>query len=87
MFLNGEIAGLAGVVRQGNAGLYFTDFKPELEPYLKSVAIMRVVKDSMEIVRDYLGPVVAVAETVEGCKLLNRLGFKHLHGVIYQWAS
>lgn len=83
--MNGEIVGVVGVVREGPIGKYFCDFKPELEPHLRSMAILRAIKKSMEFVREYQGPMVSVAEHAEGCRLLNRLGFTHLQGALYGW--
>lgn len=83
--LDGEVAGFIGIVREGPIGKYFCDISPELEPYLRSMTIMRTVKQSMEFVKAYQGPVLALAEHAEGCKILNRLGFTHLVGEYYRW--
>jgi len=83
--MDGRIVGFLGVVREGPIGKYFCDIAPELEPYLRSMAIMRAIKQSMKFVKDYKGPMIAVAEHAEGCRLLNRLGFTHLDGVYYAW--
>ena len=80
-----ELACIIGIVREGNVGKYFCDIKPALEPYLKSVTVMRVLKKSMDFVHNYQGPVVSVAEHAEGCRMLNRLGFTHLEGALYGW--
>lgn len=85
--LDGEVAGFIGIVREGPIGKYFCDISPELEPYLQSMTIMRTVKQSMEFVKSYKGPVVALAEHAEGCKILNRLGFTHWEGEYYIWLS
>jgi hypothetical protein len=83
--IDGEIVGIIGVVREGPIGKYFCDIKPELEPYLRSMSIMRAIKQSMEFVHEYQGPLVSVAEHAEGCRILNRLGFTHLEGALYGW--
>lgn len=83
--MDGEVVGILGVVREGSIGKYFCDFKPELQPYLRSMTIMRAVKESMKIVENYKGPVLSLAEHAEGCRLLNRLGFNHLVGAYYGW--
>lgn len=85
--LGGEVVGIIGVVREGEHGKYFSEFKPELRPHLKRITILRAIKASMEIVRSYRGPVVAVATTGEGCRILNRLGFVHIHGANYLWVT
>ena len=83
--IDGRVVGLLGVVREGPIGKYFCDISPELQPHLRSITIMRAIKASLELVKEYKGPVVAVAEHAEGCRLLNRLGFTHLDGEYYQW--
>ena len=80
-----RVVGFLGVVREGPAGKYFCDFKPELQPYLRTMPIMRAIKQSMAIVKNYRGPVISIAEHAEGCRLLNRLGFTHLMGAYYGW--
>ena len=83
--MDGKVVGLIGVIREGPIGKYFCDISPELQPHLGSITILRAIKASMEIVKQYKGPVVCVAEHAEGCRLLNRLGFIHLDGAYYAW--
>lgn len=83
--MDGRVVGILGVVREGPIGKYFCDFKPELQPHLKSMPIMRAIKQSMKFVEDYRGPVISVAEHAEGCRILNRLGFTHFMGAYYGW--
>lgn len=83
--LDGRVVGILGVVREGPIGKYFCDFKPEIEPFLRSMTIMRAIKRSMEFVYDYKGPLVSVAAHAEGCRILHRLGFTHLQGALYGW--
>lgn len=79
--------GIIGVAREKYFGKFFADYKPELQPYLRSITIMRAVKDSLQFADRYKGPVVAVAEHAEGCRILNRLGFTHLQGALYGWLN
>jgi hypothetical protein len=83
--MDGKLVGMIGVIRDRMYGRYFCDFGSELQPYLRSMKIMRAIKESMQIVESYKGPVISVAEHVEGCRILNRLGFVHFDGVIYIW--
>ena len=83
--LDGEVVGFIGVVREGPVGKYFCDISPKLEPYLRSMTIMRAIKQSMGFVKNYRGPVIALAEHAEGCRILNRLGFTHWEGEYYLW--
>ncbi len=85
ILMDGEVAGFIGLVREGSIGKFFTEYKPELEPHLNSITIMRAIRASMDWCRAYRGPVIAVAETAKGCYILNRLGFEHLEGVNYGW--
>ena len=84
---DGEVTGIAGVARERDWGKFFSDYKPQLQPYLKSITVMRAVKDALQIVREYRGPVLAIARDAEGCRILHRLGFTHLHGAWYGWLS
>ena len=83
--MEGKCVGLIGVTRDESWGVYFSDFKDDLRPYLRSVAIMRAIKDSLKYCSQYRGPVLSLANDGEGCRLLNRLGFTHLHGGWYGW--
>jgi hypothetical protein len=83
--LDGQVAGIIGVSRENNIGKFFADFKPELEPHLKSLTIMRAIKRALDFCDDYQGPVIAIAEHGEGCRILHRLGFDHLEGAYYGW--
>ncbi len=83
--LDGQVAGIIGISRENGVGKFFADFKPELQPHLKSVTIMRGVKAALRFCDEYKGPVIAVAEHAEGCRILHRLGFDHLQGAYYAW--
>ncbi len=85
ILLDGKPAGLIGIVREGGIGKFFTEYKPELQPYVKSITIMRALRRSLDWCRAYRGPVIAVAATVESCITMNRLGFEHMDGVYYGW--
>lgn len=85
--MDGKLSGVIGVVREHSHGKFFADFKPELQPYLRSITIMRAIKDSLRFADQYRGPLVAVAENAEGCRILNRLGFTHLQGALYAWLN
>lgn len=85
ILLDGKPAGFIGLVREGGIGKFFTEYKPELQPYLKSITIMRSLRRALDWCRDYRGPVVAIATTAESCYTMNRLGFEHMEGVYYGW--
>jgi hypothetical protein len=83
--MDGEIVGVVGVVRERQCGKYFCDFKPELQPHLRSITIMRAIRASLRFCDEYRGPLVAIAADAESCRLLNRLGFTHIDGALYGW--
>ncbi len=85
VLMDGSVVGVVGVARHPEWGVFFTDYKPELEPHLSSVTVWRAVKDAMTFVRKYRGPVMSIADHVEGCMNLHRLGFSHLYGAWYGW--
>jgi len=85
--VDGELAGVVGVVRERQCGKYFCDIKPELQPYLRSITIMRAIKASLRFCDEYRGPLVAVADDAESCRLLFRLGFTHIQGELYGWLN
>ena len=83
--MDGAPQGFIGIVRENGIGKYFTDYSDKLQPHLKSITIMRALKKSLDWCREYRGPVIAIAETAQGCMTLNRLGFEHLEGNYYGW--
>ena len=85
--MDGELVGIAGVIRDGYIGRYFVDFKDELQPHLQSITLWRAIKESHRFCDEYRGPILAVAEHAEGHRLLNKLGWTHLEGDLYGWVS
>jgi hypothetical protein len=83
--MDGEIVGVIGIVRDREWGRFFSEFTPKLKPYLKSLKIMRAIKSALTFCDEYQGPVMAVAEDAESCRIMNRLGFTHLYGAWYGW--
>jgi hypothetical protein len=85
--MDGQPVGVVGVIRERYFGKFFSDFKPELQPHLRSITIMRAINGALDYADRYRGPVIAVAENAEGCRLLHRLGFTHLQGALYGWLN
>ena len=83
--MDGEPVGVVGVIRERYFGKFFSDFKPELQPHLRSITIMRAINGALDYADRYRGPVIAVAKDAEGCRILFRLGFTHLQGALYGW--
>ncbi len=79
--------GIIGITKGCDYGTFFSDFTAELKPHLRSVTIMRAIKESLAYCKQYQGPVLALAEDAEGCRIMHRLGFTHLHGGWYGWLS
>ena len=85
--LDGEPAGIIGVSREGGIGKYFSEYRDELKPYLRSITVMRAIKASMKFVTDYPGPVYAMAGHEEGARILTRLGFTQVNGDLFTWLN
>ena len=85
--LDGQLSGVIGVVRERNVGKFFCDYRPELQPHLRSITIMRAIKASLRFADQYQGPLIAIAEHAESCRILHRLGFTHLEGAYYGWLN
>ncbi len=83
--MNGEVCGVMGVLREELWGKCFSDFKPKLHPYLKSITILRGVKLALQLCDEYKGPVLACADNAESCRIMHKLGFTHLRGGWYAW--
>ena len=85
--LDDDPVAILGVSRERGIGKFFADYMDELEPYLPSITVMRAIKASMEFVKDFPGPVYAVAQHAEGARVLTRLGFTHISGDLFLWHS
>ncbi len=83
--MDGEIVGMIGIMREQAWGKFFSEFLPQLQPHLKSITIMRAIKEALKLCDNYRGPVLAIADDAESCRIMNRLGFTHLHGAWYGW--
>lgn len=84
--MDGEPVGIIGLAREPLAMRFFSEFKPELQPYLRSIKIMRGIKKAMQHVKASPGFVYAVAKHDEGKRILTRLGFVDT-GEIFIWPS
>lgn len=73
--MDGEPAGVIGIAREQWTARFFSDFKPEFEPYLSSIVIMRGIKAGLELVKNYPADVYAVVGHEKGGDILQRLGF------------
>lgn len=72
--LDGRPVGIIGFAKEAFAFQFFSEYKPELEPYLGSVAVLRAIYEALALVR---GPcrAYAKAQHAKGAAVLKRLGF------------
>lgn len=84
LVLDEKPVGVIGLSREGNHQKLFSDAAPELEPYMRSITVMRGLKKVMRWVETSQLPVVAVADNPP---LLEKLGFECLDGDVYLWHS
>ncbi len=84
LLLDEKPVGVIGLSRENFHHKLFSDAAPELEPHLKSMAVMRGLKQVMQWVEESPLPVLAVADNPP---LLEKLGFEHLDGDVYQWQN
>ena len=87
--MNGEVAGVIGLAREGSCAKYFSEFKPQLRPYLKTMTALRTIQRSMDLVRQSKRRVFAIAQADEpqSHHILQRLGFVQVDGDVYRWPS
>lgn len=77
-----EPKAIVGISRWPDHARYFSEYKPEFEPYMKTMPVLRAIKKSMQWVEKSPMLVLAVADNPP---LLERLGFAHLHEDVYVW--
>ena len=80
--LDGRVAGIAGIVREGPGYKLFSDSIPELEPHLRSITVLRAVKKVLQFTESSRLQVAAVSHNPD---LLLKLGFRHVGGDEYLW--
>jgi hypothetical protein len=83
--LDGRPAAIIGVAIERTRARAFSEYKPELEPHLKSIPVMRAIKAAQQMFAASGRPVVAVCDG--SAALLVRLGFVQLQDDIYLWRS
>jgi hypothetical protein len=71
--LDDEPVGIAGLSYDGDRYTAFSEFKPELEPHLKSMPVLRAVKAVQKMILTADLPVIV--QNTTNPKLLERLGF------------
>lgn len=76
VFMDDDLAGIIGIAREDWTCRFFSEFREELKPFLNSITVLRAIKKAMEFVNNYPADVFARAQHDEGCRVLQRLGFK-----------
>lgn len=74
--LGDEPVGIAGLSFDGDRYTAFSEFKPALEPHLKSMPVLRAVKAVEKMIRTANLPVLV--QNTTNPKLLERLGFREI---------
>ena len=82
---NGVPEGIAGVARERGVSKFFSDHKPELKPFLKTITVLRAIKAAQQLVMRYPSVVMAEAQDDTGARLLGRLGFRHIEKEYFAW--
>ena len=86
ILLDGKPAGFIGLKKEGWYMGYFSEYSEALEPYLKTIPVLRAVKASIDLVKKERLPVLAKTDNTA---LLERLGFSHYvtldDGEVYRW--
>lgn len=85
--LNDQPAAVIGVARQNDCGQFFSEYKSQFRPHLKSMATLRALKQAMQIVKESKLPVYAMAEEQEpdAVRILARLGFIRENENVFRW--
>ena len=71
--MDGEPVAIVGLARERDRFVAFSEYKPELEPYLKTMPVLRAVKAAQKLI--FSAPLPVVVCNTTNPKLLERLGF------------
>lgn len=89
--MDGEVQGIIGIALLRPVACMFSAFREPLQPHLRSLTVLRLIKRAEAAVKASRVPVLAIAEpgmpTAPG--MLERLGFEYLgldnDNEIYSW--
>jgi hypothetical protein len=81
--LDGQPAAIIGMAMEGDRMRAFSDHRPELVPYLKSMTVLRAIKAAQRMFSQSVRPVIAIRGAAN-C-LLERLGFVLVTKEVLQW--
>ncbi len=74
ILLDGEPVGIAGLARERERFIAFSEHKPALAPHLKTMPVLRAVKAAQKIIRSASMPVLVFDS--QNPALMERLGFR-----------
>jgi hypothetical protein len=80
--MNGIPAGLLGLAKEADRDRAFTEYKPELEPYLRSIVVGRAIRALLKWAKASRVPVCAYSDRPD---VLTKCGFKQIQGEYYEW--
>lgn len=73
IFMDEEPVAIIGLAYQRDRYIAFSEFKPELEPHLKSMTVLRAVKAAQRMFLD--SPLPVLVKDTTNPPLIERLGF------------
>lgn len=74
-----------GLANRRDHATLFADFKMEGYEMRKSFAVLRAIKQTMQMVKESKRQVYSVKQ--EGTDLLDRMGFEQLSDDLYRWPT
>jgi hypothetical protein len=83
--LDEEPVGLIGMAVEKGRYRAFSEYKPALEPHLKSMTVRRAMKAAQRMYAEAKLPVYALQEKDSG--ILLRVGFQPISDGVYLWHS
>jgi len=75
--LYGEPVAVVGAAIDGGFATLFSDTKPELEPFLRSMTVLRAIRAGIDMAKATGLPVLAWVCKEPGARILAREGFTH----------
>lgn len=85
ILLNDKPVGIIGLAYGLDCATLYSDSKPEIEPHMKRMTVLRAIKLAMTMVESCGREVYAKRQG--GTDIVERLGFEHLENEVYRWPS
>jgi hypothetical protein len=83
ILVDDEPVGIIGLALGLDCATLYSDAKPEIEPHLKRMTVLRAIKLAMRMVEQCGRDVYAKRQ--DGTDTILRLGFEHFDGEVYRW--